>query len=256
MTTGNTERKRGNTVRNPATTTYSTWTWIKGYAALVALTPVWCLFWFMANVVKKLPPGLTAKLLRWHKSKTAARPRDVRIPTNESVPAYMLRWWHIKRNAYFNWYLHNVLRSDDDTALHDHPWWSFSLVLDGGYYEHTIAKGGVHYMKWFGPGQMHFRPFGSCAHRLQLPTEKIDDASMTQMAHSVDLDITAYKDRQVEMPATTMFLTGPVLRRWGFHHPERWVDAYDWDEFCQERGIGGEKMAGYANQLDKPRNTN
>jgi len=253
MTLGNDQRRRGSTVNNPTGTKYSTGAWIKGYAALILLTPVWCCFWFLANVVKTLPPSLTAKLLRWHDAKTSARPYDIRIPTNASIPAYMLRWWHIKRNAFFNCYLHHVLRSDDDTALHDHPWWNFSIVLSGGYYEHTIERGGVHTQRWFGPGSMQFRPRGSCAHRLQLPTERIDDAPMIQMAQSVDLDLTNYRNRQVEMPAITIFVTGPVLRRWGFHHPERWVDAYEWDDFCLERGIGGEKMAGYATQLDKPR---
>ncbi|MDZ7823006.1 MAG: hypothetical protein U5K75_02470 [Ahrensia sp.] len=44
---------------------------------------------------------------------------------------YMRRWFIIPRNRWFNIYLHEIVRSDDDRALHDHPWWSLSLVLDG-----------------------------------------------------------------------------------------------------------------------------
>jgi hypothetical protein len=226
--------RRGSTVNNPPDTRYSTWTWIKGYAALIAVSPIWCLCWFLANVVKKLPDGLTRKLLLWHQRKTTSREKDVRIPGTPSIPAYMLRWWQWSRNAFFNCYLHIVLRSDDDTALHDHPWWNFSIVLEGGYFEHSILEGGVHTKTWYGPGMMQFRWRGSKAHRLELPGIEVGGNTLL-------------------LPARTIFITGPVLRRWGFHHPERWVDAYEWDDFCRERGIGGEKMAGYAEQVAKPR---
>ena len=55
----------------------------------------------------------------------------------------MRRWWVIPRNKWFNVYLHHFLRSDDDRALHDQPWWNLSILLDGEYTEHTIAAGGV-----------------------------------------------------------------------------------------------------------------
>jgi hypothetical protein len=42
----------------------------------------------------------------------------------------------IPRNPIFNVYLHHFLRSDDDRALHDHPWINLSLLLDGCYLEH------------------------------------------------------------------------------------------------------------------------
>src|SRR5574337_503235 len=40
-------------------------------------------------------------------------------------------------------YLHCFLRSDDDRALHDHPWFWCSVLLRGRYVEHTIKAGGV-----------------------------------------------------------------------------------------------------------------
>lgn len=56
---------------------------------------------------------------------------------------YLLRWFVIPRNKVFNVYLHQFLRSDDDRALHDHPWVNLSILLRGGYIEHTIAAGGI-----------------------------------------------------------------------------------------------------------------
>jgi len=48
---------------------------------------------------------------------------------------YLKRWYIIPRNKYFNIYLHQFLRSDDDRALHDHPWFSLSHIIEGSYNE-------------------------------------------------------------------------------------------------------------------------
>lgn len=54
---------------------------------------------------------------------------------------YLKRWWLIPRNRFFNVYLHQFLKDDDDRALHDHPWWSVSFLLKGRLRE--ITKKGV-----------------------------------------------------------------------------------------------------------------
>jgi hypothetical protein len=213
------------------TRTYSAWEWAKAYAAWVALLPLYLVF-AVCGMIGTMPEWLREKLLRHHVEYTAGHKMDFRIPPDESIPAYMLRWWRIKRNAFFNIYFHIVLRSDDDRALHDHPWWSFSIVLAGGYYEHTIENGGINKKIWHGPGSMRFRGSGEMAHRLELHTAANGE----------------------EMPATTIFITGPVLRRWGFHHPSQWVDAYDWDAFCAARGIDAMRMDGGSDAVQSDRN--
>lgn len=235
------QKARGSSVSNPANTKYSWQSWAKGYAAWVALLPLYLTLWAYARAFGRIPDWLTRKLLRSHGRTTAARKHNVRIPTTETIPAYMHRWWKIRRNALFNIYYHDVFRSDDDLALHDHPWWSFSIVLAGGYYEHTIAYGGVHHKKWFGPGSVLFRPHGGSAHRLQLAPRMSEFNPTVPFIH---LD-----GRPQELPSKTIFVTGPVLRRWGFHDSEQWVDAYDWDDYNRERGRSSMKMEGYAEQL-------
>lgn len=47
---------------------------------------------------------------------------------------YMKRWWLIPRNKWFNIYLHQFMRDDDDRALHDHPWWGPSTVKPNGFW--------------------------------------------------------------------------------------------------------------------------
>ncbi len=240
------------------TRTYSAWAWIKAYTALVTLFPVYATLWFLATFVRKLPDSVTRKLLLAHIAYTSTHDMDFRIPPNTNIPAYMHRWWRIARNAYMNIYYHIVLRSDDDRALHDHQWWSFSIVLEGGYFEHTISAGGVHHRQWFGPGQMKFRWSGKFAHRLELDTEKrqvgFTDGATTEEEDGILLTQSDPLVDTFELPVTTIFITGPVMRRWGFHHPDQWVDAYDWDAFMAEHGIHGMKMDGGSDAAVSPRN--
>lgn len=231
--------------------------WARGYAAWIALFPLYLFLWGFATICPRLPEWAVRKLLRWHFS-TTARPQDVRIPSNPSIPVYMRRWWKVMRNAYFNIYFHQVFRSDDDAALHDHPWWSFSIVLEGGYYEHRILDGGIHQNTFYPAGSVLFRRAGKQAHRLELKREvwigAIDPYLQSWRLHELDnlaLDRSGDGELEYERPAKTIFITGPVLRRWGFYHPEQWVDAYDWDDYQASKGISSMKMAGYAEQLKK-----
>jgi hypothetical protein len=119
---------------------------------------------------------------------------------------YLLRWWIIPRNRWFNIYLHRFLRSDDDRALHDHPWVNISILLKGAYVEHT-AKGA--------------RRYAAGAIKVRLPTS----------AHKIEL---------TEGPCWTLFLTGPRIREWGFLCPKGWRH---WREFTNpinkgEVGVG------------------
>jgi len=68
--------------------------------------------------------------------------RDPDIVIGGRADPYLLRWFMIPRNPIFNVYLHEFRRSDDDRALHDHPWINLSYLIDGEYVEHTIAQGG------------------------------------------------------------------------------------------------------------------
>jgi len=131
---------------------------------------------------------------------------------------YLLRWWVIPRNRWFNIYLHKFLRSDDDRATHDHPWPSCSIILKGGYWEH-VDKGfrGTH-RYWRSPGTIRMRK-ASSAHRIEL---KYLRHVCTEINPKVVM-------RVKEQPAWTIFITGPKIREWGFHCPNGWKH---WREFC------------------------
>lgn len=65
-------------------------------------------------------------------------------------------------------FLHRFRRSDADDALHDHPWPFVSVILAGGYYEHTPGRDGVVRRRWYGPGRVLTRP-ADYRHRVELP---------------------------------------------------------------------------------------
>lgn len=109
---------------------------------------------------------------------------------------YLLRWFVIPRNPVCNVYLHLFLRSDDDRALHDHPWLNCSVLLEGSYVEHQIRQGGVHMKIERRAGDYTVRWSGRLAHRIEL----------------------------IDGPCWTVFITGPRYRQWGFHCPDLgWV---------------------------------
>ena len=65
-------------------------------------------------------------------------------------------------------FLHRFHRSDDDDALHDHPWGYRSVVLWGGYYEWTADRLGKVRRRWYGPGRVLTRK-ADHRHRVELP---------------------------------------------------------------------------------------
>lgn len=135
---------------------------------------------------------------------------------------YMLRWWIIPRNRWFNIYLHKIMRDDDDRALHDHPWWNVSILLRGAYIEvmpdlkarrtpYTRIADLPTIRKRRGPGSIVFRRANS-AHRLEIP---IEGGGIRYV--------------------WSLFITGPVLRTWGFHCPAGWKE---WRKFVASSDPG------------------
>lgn len=121
---------------------------------------------------------------------------------------YLRRWWVIPRNRFFNIYLHNMLRDDDDRALHDHPWWNISFILKGGYLEWFSHRGEPINCVWRARWRFVFRK-PTCAHRLTL-------------GHGTG-------------PSWSLFITGPIVRQWGFHCQQGWRV---WTEFVNARDSG------------------
>ena len=133
------------------------------------------------------------------------------------TPGYMRRMPLIPRNRLFNIYLHRYTGPDNrDEGMHDHPWHSLSIRLWGEaisewrpvFTSVSIALGSL-------PGENGYRKHigGKWAEEVKLPR------IVFRRAH----DLHAISSGT--WPVWTLFLTGPVVRKWGFFTREGWVTA-------------------------------
>jgi hypothetical protein len=145
-------------------------------------------------------------LWHWAKRLLSGQPH-LRIHPGE----YLDRWYLIPRNRFFNIYLHRFHGSDPGRHLHDHPWWSLSIVLRGHYTEvlpeRPLAR---RYGVW---GNERVRLPGSFV--LRRPT---DQHTLVRVAR----------------PTWTLFLTGPRVREWGFWENGEWVP---WEEYYRRHDL-------------------
>lgn len=136
-------------------------------------------------------------MLKWAEGIMHSRGPDFIIGEN-----YLRRWWAIPRNPFLNLYIHEINKSDDDRAFHDHPWPNTSLILLGGYIEHTPE--GVFTRK---AGDVLSRP-AEALHRLEvIPGQR----------------------------TVTLFATGQAVREWGFDCKHGWVH---WKDFTDPDNPG------------------
>lgn len=169
-------------------------------------------------------------LLQWALANHCeARPHDFRVGSAEAP--YLLRWYVVRQGVEWlslspeerqrrnlvedgrdepeceglNLYVHRFLRSDDDRALHDHPWPWGTLLLNGAYKEHLPADPA----NPAGPTRSVIRRAGDVVWRAE-----------AERPHRVEL-----LDGQ---PAVTLFLTGSRAREWGFWCEQGWVH---WHQF-------------------------
>lgn len=172
-------------------------------------------------------------LTRWLAKALAARcakvidRRSYNVAIGGDFAPYLLRWYLIPRNRFLNVYLHVFMRDDEDSAPHDHPWWSVSLLLgqlvnsvDGGaaisrdthMREVYRDRNGVDRERKVGFGDLVFRG-ARFAHRMIVPKPR----------------------------TATLFITGPRIRSWGFLCPSGWRHWKEFtatDEHGRMRGCG------------------
>src|SRR5216684_5751014 len=78
-----------------------------------------------------------AAIATWARAHIAANPKpDFHVGPDDDHQ--LQRWFVVPRNEITNIYLHRFLRSDEDRALHDHPWDNRSWILSGEYVEHLL----------------------------------------------------------------------------------------------------------------------
>lgn len=124
---------------------------------------------------------------------------------------YLHRWYLVPRNRWLNVYLHCFLGSDA-AVLHDHPWWSVSVLLRGALLEQSkrpASHRDFYRFRWI-PRWLPVVRSARCMHRLIL----------------------------ADGPAWTLFITGPKVRPWGFLCPRGWRH---WEKVTRD---GGARLIG------------
>ena len=123
--------------------------------------------------------------------------------------AFLIRWFVIPKNRWFNIYLHQFIRDDEDRATHDHPWPNASVLLIGSYVE--VVDDGTR--TTYNEGDVKFRS-ASSGHRIELPKAFGNPPRKSSWS---------------------LFITGPVIREWGYHCSSGWISH---EGFADRGGCG------------------
>lgn len=135
----------------------------------------------------------------------------------KGVDRYLTRWtlWGKRFGAGHKWFLHLFHRGDVETYPHSHPWFFWSLILWGGYWELTSADSanpaGPTVRTWYGPGRLLKRP-ATWKHRVELPEGKT---------------------------CWTLLWCGNKVQSWGFFCPNKGFIPWRVHQQNQDAGLAG-----------------
>lgn len=172
------------------------------------------------------------------------RKKIIGAPENPLLVRYSLF-----RCEAFGIFLHHMLRSDHERALHDHPWPFVSVVLRGGYTEiHDQTLQRKETRVWHGPGSVLVRP-AEWRHRFELSPRSVQ----VRCASEESLTDAFLRAARQKCDAWTLVFVGRRCRRWGFFVPKSsdalgnrrfrwcWWRKYDADRgICEERILHAE----------------
>lgn len=184
----------------------------------------------MAKMQKKIKVTNWEKLIEWFAGFFPKKTVYGTTPDKrEELGPLLIRYYLFNGGDHFpSLYLHKLVRSDDGRDLHDHPWWFWTFLLTGAYfeempYEFLDKKKGIidtFTIERREPFRFYFRE-PTWTHRLIL-----------------------------DRPVWTLVLRGTPERDWGFYTPEGWVR---WEEYKGDREIKDDDERVKAGvQPDKP----
>lgn len=135
---------------------------------------------------------------------------------------YLIRYYVVK-SKYFNFFIHQFLRSDRDD-LHDHPWHFLTYLVDGAYKENKWNEELQKLETMARTNDVHVRDWSD--HRLTHTSENRLVFRRATDQHQVVV-YNEYKLSQKDQATITICLTGPTMREWGFirEHGEIAIDG-------------------------------
>lgn len=127
----------------------------------------------------------------------------------KGLDRYLTRWDLLGNRfagAGHHLFVHLFHRGDAEPYFHDHPWPFWSLILWGGYWEHTPEG-----RRWYGPLRLLRRP-ADWRHRVELPAGR---------------------------RCWTLVWTGAKARSWGFWCPRSGFLPWRQHQANQDAGLPG-----------------
>lgn len=166
---------------------------------------------------------------------------------------YLTRWYLLRFKS-FAVFLHYFHRSDEDRALHDHPWNFITIPLWRGYYEHT--KPIVFCRECYGEGSVWHsercqwdwcRGCGGSGARLEARRQRIYPLMVcyrpATWRHRVELVKEGFttkpsestgKRQPIEKPALTLVIRFREWRDWGFWTKGGFINwRVFWERNCE-----------------------
>jgi hypothetical protein len=143
---------------------------------------------------------------------------DGKVIVNCEREPYLLRWY-IFKTRWVSLFLHKFVRSDEDRALHDHPWAFLVIPIWRGYMEHNEivadapVPGGVH--RW--DNKTRVLPFIGTRYRNELYRHRVE--LLTDAAGK-------------PLPAWSLFFHFEKRREWGFWPKEGFIQ---WNKWWQDK---------------------
>lgn len=166
---------------------------------------------------------------------------------------YLHRWYLTPRSStLFGIFIHKFIRSDEDRAVHDHPWNFIVIPIWRGYYEWREES----CRRCDGLGVI-LRRFGSCIcpdcnsamkvirpkrvlpilgtrfrrgtykHRVELLSGMVEIEPF-ELFNNSGIVVAI----EQELPSWSIFIRFKKFRDWGFHTPEGWIQ---WNKWWQEK---------------------
>lgn len=173
------------------------------------------------------------KFLNWLSEKLMAycvKKNRVFMITGTSGPedVYLIRYY-VVRSKYFNFFIHQFLRSDRDD-LHDHPWNFCTYLVRGAYTEKKLnpATGQIESTRRINKRSLYsyssvvtgkdskgYDIVESRNERYNELKENVFVFRKATDAHQVVVD-RDLKLAERDQAALTLFFSGPTIREWGF----------------------------------------
>lgn len=139
----------------------------------------------------------------------------------------LLTRYFLIQTRWFALYLHHLHASDEDRALHDHPWSFVTFLLSGGYFEHTPMP--EHDQQVCGCRDASWCPFNPAASKVTPHTVRTWRRRFSLLWRPAE-----WQHRlELVKPTWTLVLRLRRRRQWGFITRSGWQDWISYGkEWC------------------------